>query len=139
MKVTRSELRERIMTCLYQINIYRKDNMEYTLEDVLKENDKENNKFVKDIVTGVLDNEVLLDNIIDKYLDGWTIKRLGNIDQAIFRMSVYELLYTKTPNVVSINEGIVLSKKYSDEKVTNMLNAVLDKILNNEVKDEWCS
>ena len=136
MKVTRSELRERIMTCLYQINIYRKDNMEYTLEDVLKENDKENNKFVKDIVTGVLDNEVLLDNIIDKYLDGWTIKRLGNIDQAIFRMSVYELLYTKTPNVVSINEGIVLSKKYSDEKVTNMLNAVLDKILNNEVKDE---
>ena len=30
MKVTRSELRERIMTCLYQINIYRKDNMEYT-------------------------------------------------------------------------------------------------------------
>lgn len=139
MKVTRSELRERIMTCLYQINIYRKDNMEYTLEDVLKENDKENNKFVKDIVTGVLDNEVLLDNIIDKYLDGWTIKRLGNIDQAIFRMSVYELLYTKTPRVVSINEGIVLSKKYSDEKVTNMLNAVLDKILNNEVKDEWCS
>ncbi len=139
MKVTRSELRERIMTCLYQINIYRKDNMEYTLEDVLKENDKENNKFVKDIVTGVLDNEVLLDNIIDKYLDGWTIKRLGNIDQAIFRMSVYELLYTKTPHVVSINEGIVLSKKYSDEKVTNMLNAVLDKILNNEVKDEWCS
>lgn len=136
MKVTRSELRERIMTCLYQINIYRKDNMEYTLEDVLKENDKENNKFVKDIVTGVLDNEVLLDNIIDKYLDGWTIKRLGNIDQAIFRMSVYELLYTKTPRVVSINEGIVLSKKYSDEKVTNMLNAVLDKILNNEVKDE---
>ena len=86
MKVTRSELRERIMTCLYQINIYRKDNMEYTLEDVLKENDKENNKFVKDIVTGVLDNEVLLDNIIDKYLDGWTIKRLGNIDQAIFRI-----------------------------------------------------
>lgn len=139
MKVTRSELRERIMTCLYQINIYRKDNMEYTLEDVLKENDKENNKFVKDIVTGVLDNEILLDNIIDKYLDGWTIKRLGNIDQAIFRMSVYELLYTKTPRVVSINEGIVLSKKYSDEKVTNMLNAVLDKILNNEVKDEWCS
>ena len=59
-------------------------------------------------------------------------KRLGNIDQAIFRMSVYELLYTKTPHVVSINEGIVLSKKYSDEKVTNMLNAVLDKILNNE-------
>lgn len=136
MKVTRSELRERIMICLYQINIYRKDNMEYNLDDVLSENDKQNNKFVRDIVTGVLDNEKLIDSMIDKYLDGWNINRLGNIDQAIFRMSVYELVYTKTPHVVSINEGIVLSKKYSDEKVTNMLNAVLDKILNNEVKDE---
>lgn len=136
MKVTRSELRDRIMICLYQINIYRKDNMEYNLDDVLSENDKQNNKFVRDIVTGVLDNEKLIDSMIDKYLDGWNINRLGNIDQAIFRMSVYELVYTKTPHVVSINEGIVLSKKYSDEKVTNMLNAVLDKILNNEVKDE---
>lgn len=136
MKVTRSELRERIMICLYQINIYRKDNMEYNLDDVLSENDKENNKFVRDIVTGVLDNEIVIDSMIDKYLDGWNINRLGNIDQAIFRMSVYELVYTKTPHVVSINEGILLSKKYSDEKVTNMLNAVLDKILNNEVKDE---
>lgn len=136
MKVTRSELRERIMICLYQINIYRKDNMEYNLDDVLSENDKENNKFVGDIVTGVLDNEIVIDSMIDKYLDGWNINRLGNIDQAIFRMSVYELVYTKTPHVVSINEGILLSKKYSDEKVTNMLNAVLDKILNNEVKDE---
>ena len=136
MKVTRSELRERIMICLYQINIYRKDNMEYNITDVLNKNDKENNKFVKDIVTGVLENETIINTVIDKYLDGWTINRLGNIDQAIFRMSVYELLYTKTPHVVSINEGIVLSKKYSDEKVTSMLNAVLDKILNNEVENE---
>ena len=144
MKVTRSELRERIMTCLYQINIYRKDNMEYTLEDVLKENDKENNKFVKDIVTTTADQLIADSGIEMTYLVGTMIevpraaliKRLGNIDQAIFRMSVYELLYTKTPHVVSINEGIVLSKKYSDEKVTSMLNAVLDKILNNEVKDE---
>ena len=136
MKVTSSELRQRIMICLYQINIYRKDNMDYDIDSILKENDKENNKFVRDIVCGTIDNEEVIDNIIDKYLDGWSVSRLGNIDQAIFRMSVYELLYTKTPHVVSINEGIVLSKKYSDEKVTNMLNAVLDKILNNEVKDE---
>ncbi len=136
MKVTRSDLRVRIMTILYQINIYEKDKISYDVEEVIKENDNSNSKFVKDIVYGVLSNHEVLDNMINKYLDGWKISRLGNIDQVIFRMSVYELIYTKTPNIVCINEGIELSKKYSDEKVTNMLNAVLDKILNNEVTNE---
>lgn len=134
MKVTRSELREKIMTILYQINIYRKDGMDYSLESVIKENDKFNNDFVREIVNGVLEREKELDNMIDKYMKDWKISRLGNIDQAIFRMSAYELVFTDTPNIVSINEGILLSKKYSDEKVTKMLNAVLDEILNNEVK-----
>lgn len=136
MKVTRSDLRVRIMTILYQINIYKKDKISYDVEEVIKENDNSNSKFVKDIVYGVLTNHEVLDNMINKYLDGWKISRLGNIDQVIFRMSVYELIYTKTPNIVCINEGIELSKKYSDEKVTNMLNAVLDRILNNEVTNE---
>lgn len=136
MKVTRSDLRVRIMTILYQINIYEKDKISYDVEEVIKENDNSNSKFVKDIVYGVLSNHEILDNMINKYLDGWKISRLGNIDQVIFRMSVYELIYTKTPNIVCINEGIELSKKYSDEKVTNMLNAVLDRILNNEVTNE---
>ena len=64
------------------------------LEEV-KENDNSNSKFVKDIVYGVLSNHEVLDNMINKYLDGWKISRLGNIDQVIFRMSVYELIYTK--------------------------------------------
>lgn len=136
MKTTRSELRQRIMTILYQINIYRKNKIEYNLNSVIKENDKEQNTFVSDIVNGVLNHEEELNKLINKYLNNWTLNRLGNIDQAIFRMSTYELIYTDTPKIVSINEGIELSKKYSDESVTKMLNAVLDQILDNEVKDE---
>ena len=137
MKVTRSELREKIMTILYQINIYRKDKIEYDIENVIKESDKTNNTFIKNIVEGVLNKEEELDIIINKYMKDWNIERLGNIDQAIFRMSTYELLYTYTPKIVSINEGIELSKKFSDEKITKMLNAVLDEILDNEVPNEW--
>lgn len=136
MKTTRSELRNRIMTILYQINVYESDKIDYDVENVINENDKESNKFVRDIVYGVLDNKDALDNVINKYITNWEIKRLGFIDRAIFRMSTYELIYTKTPHIVSINEGIELSKKYSDEKVTKMLNAVLDGILNNEDLNE---
>lgn len=124
------------MTILYQINIYEKDKISYDVEEAIKKMIIVILSLPKDIVYGVLSNHEVLDNMINKYLDGWKISRLGNIDQVIFRMSVYELIYIKTPNIVCINEGIGVSKKYSDEKVTNMLNAVLIRILNNEVTNE---
>lgn len=135
MKKTRSELRENIMTILYQINVYRSENMEYELESVLEENKANEDKFILEIVNGVLNHESELDELINKYMKDWTVSRLGNIDKALFRMSTYELLYTNTPHVVSINEGIELSKKYSDEKVTKMLNAVLDNIRDGEINE----
>ena len=62
------------------------------------------------------------------------MSRLNKVDQAILSIGIYELLYTDTPSVVSINEAIELSKKYSDEAVTKMINGVLDKIYHEEEK-----
>ena len=70
----------------------------------------------------------MVDNIANKYLKDWDIKRLSLPDQAILRMGIYELLYTDTPDIVAINEAVELSKKYSDDKVKNMINGVLDKV-----------
>ncbi len=123
------------MVILYQIYFYRQANIEYKVEDVIKENLEIDNDFVKDIVYGVLEKEEEIDKIINKYIENWKIDRLGKTDQAIFRMSTYELLFYDTPEIVAINEGIELAKKYSDEKVVNMLNAILDNIMKEE-KDE---
>ena len=68
----------------------------------------------------------------DCYLNGWKITRLGNTDQAILRLGIYELLYTKTPEVVAINEAIELAKAYSDDDVRKMINGVLDKVYHNK-------
>ena len=43
-------------------------------------------------------------------------------------------MYTETPSVVSINEAIELSKKYSEDAVVKMINGVLDKVYHEEVK-----
>ena len=136
MKITRSELREKIMTILYQINVYKKEKIEWNLENVINETDKTKDPFIEKIVKGVLEKENELDEIINRHMKEWQISRLGNIDKAIFRMSTFELLFTDTPKIVSINEGIELAKKYSDERVTKMLNGVLDSIMANEVIDE---
>ena len=123
------------MVILYQIYFYRQANISYKVEDVIKENLEVDNDFVKDIVYGVLEKEKKLDEIINKYIENWKIDRLGKTDQAIFRLSSYELLYYDTPSIVAINEGVELAKKYSDEKVVKMLNAILDNIMKEE-KDE---
>ena len=133
MKHTRSELREKIMIILYQIDFYKKENMEFEIKDVIKEQVEIENDFVNLIVFGVLEKQETLIELIEKHLKNWSFKRLGNTDQAILKLSVFELMYTSTPKVVVINEAVELAKKYSDEKVVPLINGVLDNILDNEV------
>lgn len=125
----RSELRKKIMTILYQINVYKSNKINYNVLDVINEVMEIDNAFVKDIVLGVEEKQIELDEIANKHLKDWTIDRLGFTDSAILRMSLYELLYTDTPNIVCINEAVELAKEYSDDKVKNMINAVLDKVM----------
>lgn len=134
--MNRSELRLKIMTILYQIFLYDASNIDYKVEDVIKEVMEVDNEWVNEMVNGVLEHKNDIDKIANKNLKDWTIDRLGKIDQAILRMGIYELVYTDTPEVVSINEAVELSKEYSDEKVKNMINAVLDKIYHGDNKDE---
>ena len=128
----RSELRKKCMTILYQIEIYEKNKMEYDVNNVIKEILEIDNEYVKEIVYGVLTYKNEIDELANKYLDGWTIDRLGNTDIAILRIGIFELLYTDTPDIVAINEAIELSKTYSDDSVRKMINGVLDKIYHNK-------
>ena len=128
----RSELRKIIMTALYQIEVYKSNKISYDIKNVIKELIEIENDFVNSIVFGVEDKIDELDNIANKYLKDWTIDRLGKTDQAILRMGIYELLYTDTPDIVCINEAVELAKEYSDDKVKDMINAVLDSIMKNK-------
>ena len=101
MAMKRSLLREKIMVILYQLDIAKDQKL----------------------------NESTLDEIANKYIEGWTIDRIDKTGAAILRMAIYELMYTDTPEVVVINEAIELSKKYSDDNVRKIINAVLDKII----------
>ena len=132
MAVTRSELREKVMTILYQVNLYQNNKIEYDVDAVIKENVEIENEFVKEMVYGVITHKDELNEIADKHLDSWTIKRLDSMGQEILRMGIYEMKYTDTPDLVVINEAIELAKKYSDDNVRKMINAVLDKLINEE-------
>ena len=134
MDLTRSELRKKAMTILYQINVYDTNKVKYDVEDIIQDVLEIDNEFVRNIVYGVVTYKNTIDDLANKYLNNWTIDRLGNTDQAIIRMGIYELMYTDTPNIVVINEAVELAKLYSDDKVKDMINGVLDKIYHDEEK-----
>lgn len=130
---TRSELRKIIMTCLYQIDILKQNNLPVEIDKILAENIAIDNEFVKDIVYGVVTSEEEIDTIANKYLKDWPINRLDKAGAAILRMAIYELKYMDTPSIVVINEAIELAKKYTDEDLVKMINAVLDKFMKAEL------
>ena len=134
-QLNRSELRKKIMTILYQISIYEKGEINYNIDEVIKEVSTIDNEFIKNIVYGVITYKDEIDSLANNYLKDWSIDRLGNTDKAILRLSIYELLYTDTPPIVSINEAIELAKDYSDDSVRKMINATLDTIYHEKVEN----
>ena len=106
--------------------------IEYNVDDILKEVLEIDNEFVKEVVYGVITYQNEINELANKYLDGWSIDRLGNTDKAILQMGIYELVYTKTPDIVCINEAVELAKIYSDDSVRKMINGVMDKIYHNK-------
>ena len=130
MALTRSELREKIMIILYQIEILKKHSVDYNVDEVIKDNMEIQNEFVKDIVYGVITNQNELDNLANSLMKDWTIDRIDKTGASILRMGLYELKYTDTPEIVVINEAVELAKKYSDDNVRKIINAVLDKVIN---------
>ena len=135
MEETRSGTREAAMKILYQISILEKAEASYDLDEIFSRVEGRNKEFIESIVNEVILKKEELDKKANTYLINWEINRLNKVDQAIFEIAVYELLYTDTPKKVVIDEAINLSKKYSEDAVVKMLNGVLDKIYHEEDKD----
>ena len=128
MAKTRSELREKAMVILYQWDLFKNSDTFISVDNIIDNNLEIDNNFVKDLVYGVVTHVNEIDEMANKYMEDWTIDRLDKTGASILRMGIFEIMYTDTPSVVAINEAIILAKKYSDDSVRKIINAVLDKI-----------
>ena len=134
--MNRSELREIIIKILYQVYIYKEKNIDFSVNDLIKEQLDRKNEFVENSINDVIEKQDEISSVANKYMKVWNIDRISKVDKAILSLAIYELLYTETPDVVAINEAIELSKKYSDEKVTKLINGTLDTIMHKEAYNE---
>jgi len=121
----RSELREKAAIILYQADVIKAPD----IEELIKNNCEAKSDFVEEIVFGVITHLKELDDIANKYMKDWTIDRIDKMGASILRVGIYELKFTETPDIVVINEAVELAKKYCDDNVRKIINAVLDRYI----------
>ncbi len=86
-----------------------------------------------DMVNTVIDIAKLrfeLDQTLIPFLENWRFERIGKCTLLVLRYAIWELLYTKTPHNIIINEAIELAKCFSEKDAYKFVNGILDKISN---------
>ncbi|HOY64869.1 MAG TPA: transcription antitermination factor NusB [bacterium] len=91
-------------------------------------------KYLEELVNSVVDNQAAIDERIGKYSIGWDVSRLGKVERAILRLAIAEMLYmTDIPVSVSINEAVLLAKKYGADQASKFINGILGKFSREEL------
>ncbi len=85
--------------------------------------------YAADLVRGVTVHTARIDELIDTHASGWSIDRLPDVDRAILRMAVYELLWADdVPDAVAISEAVLLAQDLSTEASPAFVNGLLARI-----------
>ncbi len=83
---------------------------------------------VEVLATGVLSRQKTIDDLLRQHSTKWSLERMAAMDRMVLRLATYELLATKTPVKVVLNEAIELAKRYGTEHSSSFVNGVLDSI-----------
>ena len=93
----------------------------------------------RDIVQGVLGDQVAIDRAADKVLQqGWPLRRVEAVMRAILRAGVYELKSrADVPARVIITEYVDVAAAFLAASEVGMINAVLDRLARDLRADEF--
>ena len=84
--------------------------------------------FMNSLVEGVQQNIERIDEALGQFVRGWSLDRVTRVDLAILRLAAYELLFTRTPEGVVVNEAVELANQYSTDKAGGFVNGVLGNL-----------
>ena len=86
--------------------------------------------FARDLVTGVLEHQDVLDGFIHEYAPEWPLAQMAYIDRNILRMAMYEFAVEgSTPVRVAINEAVELAKDFGSDSAPRFVNGVLGSLV----------
>jgi transcription antitermination protein NusB len=83
--------------------------------------------FTRFLISGTVEHWEEIDAVIEAQLRNWQFSRVGKVDLALLRISVFQMLFVKDiPPKVVIDEAIDISKRFSSDDSYRFINGVLD-------------
>lgn len=85
-------------------------------------------EFLRQIVDGVIACRPEIDDKIQQFAREWPVDKLDPVERSILEIGCYEIIKTKTPAPVAINEAVELAKEFGDDTAGKFINGVLSAI-----------
>ena len=130
----RSKARKRAVDILYEADLRGRDRIELLRERLSDTSTPPVHDHAVRLAEGVAENSARIDELIERHAHGWTLERLPDVDRAILRMAVYELLWVDdVPDAVVLDEAVSLARALSTDDSPAYVNGVLGAVLDAEV------
>jgi len=93
----------------------------------------EGERFAREIVIGVREHRVELDQLIHQHAPEWPVDQMAVVDRNVLRIAIYEFSVAhNTPLKVAINEAIEIAKAYGSDSAPRFVNGVLGSLADTE-------
>ncbi len=127
---SRSKARKRAVDALYAAELRDEmatDLLTATQESVAdRQNQDEIFDFAMELVSGVLANQIEIDELLSSLAQNWTLDRMPALDRAILRLGIYEIAFgNQVPAEVVISEAVALASELSTDDSPAFVNGIL--------------
>ncbi|MCI9039740.1 MAG: transcription antitermination factor NusB [Clostridia bacterium] len=133
--MTRSEGRNLAFELLYSLEIQKvgQEELEEQIQLFLQESEitQENvTEYIKQTINGITFQEEEIKKMISQNLkEKWDISRISKVNLALLKLGIYEIVYSKLPYKVVVNEVVELAKKYGEDSSPSFVNGILANII----------
>lgn len=127
--MTRHEAREQAFMVLFEKTF----DDELTISEIVSNAEEAEllkiNGFAQKLLTAVEENFDVIDEIIEKSSQSWSVLRLPKVSLAILRLAIGEIKFVDdVPNGVAVNEAVEIAKKYGTSEDASFINGVLGAV-----------
>ena len=117
----RSDQRRAAVVALYQ-----RDVTDRPLPALLPRTAKD---FTRELAEGTAAEQEQLDELIERYAEGWTLDRIAPLERNILRVALYELLHrADVPAEVAIDEAVEAAKELCAAEAPRFVNGILGAV-----------
>ena len=98
-------------------------------DDNISNYDSEDIDYANEILSGVNNQKVTIDSIIETFATSFPLKDVAIIDKNILRISIYEIKYIELKSKIALDEAIEIAKIFGSENSPSFINGVLDSFI----------